>query len=220
MTPGKRIMDIVLAALLAVVLSPVILGLCIWIALREGRPVFYVSERMKAPGEPFNLWKFRTMTVVAHDAGVSGGDKAARITPTGRFLRRTRLDEVPQLLNILRGDISFVGPRPPLRRYVEQFPALYAEVLKSRPGVTGLATLAYHRTEERLLAACTTPQETEAAYTRRCVPAKARLDLIYAANSSLCFDLVLMVATVFRRIPLHRRGRGRGRGPRKGQSSV
>lgn len=202
MTPAKRGLDIVLALALAVLLAPFIAGIALWILLREGRPVFYVAERMKAPDRPFMLWKFRTMTVTRQDSGVSGGDKMTRITPTGRVLRHTRLDELPQLFNILRGDISFVGPRPPLRHYVEQFPELYAEVLKSRPGVTGLATLAYFRTEERLLAECKTPEETEAVYTRRCVPAKARLDLIYARNRNICYDLRLMVATVFRRLPL------------------
>ncbi|KAA0916126.1 sugar transferase [Aquicoccus porphyridii] len=202
MTPAKRGLDIVLALVLAVLLAPFIAGIALWILLREGRPVFYVAERMKAPDRPFMLWKFRTMTVTRQDSGVSGGDKIARITPTGRVLRHTRLDELPQLFNILRGDISFVGPRPPLRHYVEQFPELYGEVLKSRPGVTGLATLAYFRTEERLLAECKTPEETEAVYTRRCVPAKARLDLIYARNRNICYDLRLMVATVFRRLPL------------------
>ncbi len=205
MSFDKRLMDIVLALVLSVLLSPLIVCAALLILIREGRPIFYVAERMKAPGQPFNLWKFRTMRSAAQNSGVSGGDKADRITDTGRFMRRTRLDEVPQLWNILRGDISFVGPRPPLRRYVEQFPELYAEVLKSRPGVTGLATLAFHRTEERLLAACSTAEETEAVYTRRCVPAKARLDLIYAHNRNLCFDLKLMVATVFRRVSLHRR---------------
>ena len=205
MTPTKRLMDILLALLLGLLLSPLIVAVALLILIRDGRPVFYVAERMKALGQPFALWKFRTMRSAAQDSGVSGGDKAGRITSMGRFLRRTRLDEVPQLWNILRGDISFVGPRPPLRRYVEAFPALYAEVLQSRPGVTGLATLVFHRTEERLLARCTTPEETEAVYIRRCVPAKARLDLIYAQNRNLCFDLKLMVATVFRRVPLHRR---------------
>ena len=205
MTLTKRLMDILLALLLGLLLSPLIVAVALLILIRDGRPVFYVAERMKAPGQPFALWKFRTMRSAAQDSGVSGGDKAGRITSMGRFLRRTRLDEVPQLWNILRGDISFVGPRPPLRRYVEAFPALYAEVLQSRPGVTGLATLVFHRTEERLLARCTTPEETEAVYIRRCVPAKARLDLIYAQNRNLCFDLKMMVVTVFRRVPLHRR---------------
>ncbi|MDU8929430.1 sugar transferase [Alisedimentitalea sp. MJ-SS2] len=205
MTPQKRLFDLVLALVLILLLSPVIVIIALLILIRDGRPVFYVSERMKAVGQPFMLWKFRTMRTVARDSGVSGGDKTDRITANGRFLRRTRLDELPQLLNILRGDISFVGPRPPLRRYVEDFPDLYGPVLQSRPGVTGLATLIYHRTEERLLAACSTAEETEAVYRNRCVPAKARLDMIYARNQSVCFDAVLMLATVFRRLPLRRR---------------
>ncbi len=204
MTPQKRLMDIVLALLMAVILSPLIVIIAATVLIRDGRPVLYRAERMRAPGRAFRLWKFRTMTVDKADAGVTGGDKAARITPTGRFLRRTRLDELPQLWNILRGDISFVGPRPPLRRYVEAFPETYARVLTSRPGVTGLATLAYHRHEEALLAACDSAEETEATYFRRCVPAKARLDLIYQRRQSLCLDALLMVKTVFRRVPLHR----------------
>ncbi|MCL7464546.1 sugar transferase [Phaeovulum sp. NW3] len=198
MTPAKRAFDLVFALLLLPVLAPVVAAVGLWILLADGRPVFYLAERMKAPGEPFLLWKFRTMTTVAADAGVSGGDKSARVTRTGRLLRRYRLDELPQIWNILKGDMSFVGPRPPLRQYVERFPALYAQVLQSRPGVTGLASLVYHRHEERILAACATAQETDAAYCRRCIPAKARLDLIYQNHRSICFDLVLIGRTVAR----------------------
>ncbi|WP_254898994.1 sugar transferase [Thalassococcus arenae] len=196
-------MDIVLALLLVALLWPLILGIALLILLRDGQPVLYLSERMQSPERAFQLWKFRTMATVEQDSGVSGGDKAARITATGRVLRRYRLDELPQLWNILRGDIGFVGPRPPLRRYVERFPDLYAEVLRDRPGVTGLATLAYHRTEERLLSVCRSPEETDAVYSRRCVPRKARLDRIYAAQRTLCSDLRLMLATVVRRVGLH-----------------
>lgn len=209
MTPQKRIMDITLSLLLIVILFPVYTVMALIIVLVDGGPVLYVSERMRTANTGFMLWKFRTMTVAGKDAGVSGGDKAHRITKTGAFMRRFRLDEIPQLWNILRGDISFVGPRPPLRRYVQQFPDLYKRVLKSRPGVTGLATLAFHRREEQLLAVCETPQETEAVYTRRCVPVKARLDLIYAAQQSLCWDLQLMVATVIRSVPLRQKPRKR-----------
>ncbi|MDU8910970.1 sugar transferase [Aestuariicoccus sp. MJ-SS9] len=201
----KRLFDLVCALGLSVLLAPLILWVIALILIRDGRPVLYLSERMKTPTEGFNLWKFRTMTVVTQDSGVSGGDKAARITETGAFLRKYRLDELPQLWNILRGDIGFVGPRPPLRRYVELFPEVYAEVLKSRPGITGLATLAFHRTEERLLAQTKTPAETEEVYCRRCVPRKARLDLIYARDHNLCRDFRLMCATVFRGIDLHNR---------------
>lgn len=196
MTPAKRCLDLLAALVLAVILLPIGLVVAGLILLREGRPVFYPSERMKTPTQAFTLIKFRTMRVVQKDSGVSGGDKADRITPTGRILRRTRLDELPQLWNVLRGDISFVGPRPPLRRYVEQFPEIYGKVLQSRPGITGLATLCFHRAEERLLAPCETGAETETVYIRRCIPRKAKLDLIYAQNRNLCFDLRLMVGTV------------------------
>ena len=213
MTLPKRLLDILGALVLGVVLAPVWIVVAGLILIREGRPVLYVSERMKTPDVPFQLWKFRTMTVIASDAGVSGGDKTSRITGTGRWMRRHRVDEIPQLWNVLRGDISFVGPRPPLRRYVEMFPDLYARVLTSRPGITGLATLAFHRREEALLAECRSGTETEAVYTRRCIPVKARLDLAYARNRTLCYDIKLMLATVFRGIPLHRGRRGRGPNP-------
>jgi lipopolysaccharide/colanic/teichoic acid biosynthesis glycosyltransferase len=208
-TPGKRAFDIALAlAFMAVLAVPFAVLLAILLAV-QGRPLFYVSERMRAPGQPFRLWKLRTMTVAGPgEAGVSGGDKAARITRVGRLLRRTRVDEIPQLWNILRGDLSFVGPRPPLREYVERFPDLYARVLQSRPGVTGLATIVYHRTEERLLSACRTPQETDAVYARRCIPRKARLDLIYqrrrAEPGGLCLDLWLIGRTAGRVLPWRR----------------
>lgn len=196
MTWRKRIFDLFFASLLVVILGPILLGLLVWLLLKEGRPLFHVAERMKAPGEPFHLWKLRTMTVVPEDQGVSGGDKSARITPTGAWLRARRLDEFPQLWNILRGDLSFVGPRPPLREYVERFPDLYAEVLKSRPGVTGLATIRFHKHEERLLSRCRTPQETDAVYCRVCVPRKARLDLIYQRHQSICYDFDLVFQTI------------------------
>ncbi len=195
MTLPRRLLDIVLAALLGILLAPValIVALAIWIL--DGQPVFYGSLRAREPGRNFRLWKFRTMITDPGDAGVTGGDKAKRITRMGGFLRRSRLDELPQLWNILKGDMSFVGPRPPLPIYVERFPALYAEVLADRPGLTGLATLVFHETEERILAQCQTPEQTEQAYMRRCIPRKARLDLIYAANRSLCSDLMLILAT-------------------------
>lgn len=196
MTLQKRLLDLAFAALLVVLLGPVMLGLMLWLLIREGRPLFYVAERMKAPDEPFQLWKLRTMTVADTDSGVSGGDKAARITKTGAWLRAKRLDEVPQLWNILRGDLSFVGPRPPLRQYVEAYPKLYAKVLRSRPGVTGLASIVYHRHEARLLARCATAEETDAVYRRICIPAKARLDLIYQRHRSICYDFDLVFQTI------------------------
>ncbi len=202
MTPAKRALDLILASMLVVILAPTfgLLLLVLW--ARQGRPVFYVAERMRAPGQPFLLWKLRTMSVVPPEAGVSGGDKTSRITATGRFLRRSRLDEVPQLWNVIKGDMSFVGPRPPLRLYVERFPDLYAQVLQNRPGITGLATLVFHRHEEALLAQCTSAAQTDAVYARRCVPRKARIDLIYQRRRTVWMDLGLMVRTLARALKL------------------
>ncbi|MDB5658881.1 MAG: Sugar transferase [Cypionkella sp.] len=202
MTPMKRFLDVLAVLVLAIPLLPLGLLMALAILILDGRPVLYWAERMKTPTQGFKLAKFRSMTVRLAEAGVSGGDKTGRITRTGRFMRRTRLDELPQLWNVLKGDISFVGPRPPLREYVERFPTIYAKVLKSRPGITGLATIVYHRHEEILLSRSKTAAETDAIYARACVPRKARLDLIYQQRRNLCFDFYLMLKTVFKRLPL------------------
>jgi lipopolysaccharide/colanic/teichoic acid biosynthesis glycosyltransferase len=196
MTWRKRIFDLFFASVLVIILGPILLWLLAYMLIKEGRPLFHVAERMKGPDAPFNLWKLRTMTIVDNDNGVSGGNKASRITPTGVWLRRKRLDEFPQLWNILRGDLSFVGPRPPLREYVERFPDIYKDVLRSRPGVTGLATVRFHKHEEHLLTRCKSPKETDEIYCRICIPRKARLDLIYQRNQSTCYDFDLVFQTI------------------------
>lgn len=203
MSPGKRLFDITFALMLAVIVVPILGLLLVAMAILEGRPLFYAAERMKAPGQGFRLYKLRSMRPDPSDPehGVTGGDKADRITRFGRFLRRTRLDELPQLWNVLSGDMSFVGPRPPMRSYVEDYPEIYGPVLRSRPGITGLATIVYHRHEERLLAACTSEAETDQVYRRRCIPQKARLDLIYQRRRSLCLDLWLIWRTARKLLP-------------------
>ncbi|MEO9822002.1 MAG: sugar transferase [Paracoccaceae bacterium] len=199
---GKRLFDVVFASILIVLLSPVMAWVCLCLWWKQGAPIFYAAERMKDSRRSFRLLKFRTMSVAESDQGVSGGHKASRITPMGAKLRSKRLDEFPQLWNILKGDISFVGPRPPLREYVEKFPELYAQVLLNRPGVTGLASVRFHRHEEHLLSRAKTQSETELIYTTLCIPKKARLDLIYQRHISACFDILILfetAKTVFRR---------------------
>lgn len=192
-----RYFDLVLACLLAPMVACACLGLGFWLVLRQGRPVLHVSDRVGQGGRMFRLLKFRTMHP-ASDAGLAtGGDKAGRITAAGQWLRATRLDELPQLWNILWGDMGFVGPRPPLPRYVEMHPELYDQVLRIRPGLTGLATLIYHRTEARLLRSTQSAAETDRIYARRCVPRKARLDLIHQANRSLRLDCGILWRTLF-----------------------
>jgi len=205
MTWGKRLFDLVLLAILSTVFVPVALIVAVMAWRRQGRPILYKSERMKTPQQGFRLWKFRTMTVAGEDGAVTGGHVAARITPFGARLRRSRMDELPQLWNVLRGDISFVGPRPPLRSVVERFPEVYGQVLQSRPGITGLASLIYHSHEERLLKQCKSPEETDAVYVRRCVPRKARLDMIYQRRRSFLLDCWLIWWTAARAFGVHRR---------------
>lgn len=194
----KRLFDIVLSIVLLVILSPAILGIAALMVLRRETPIFYVSERMKTVDTPMQMVKFRTMKPArseAENAGVSGGDKSDRITALGRSLRKYRLDELPQLWNILKGDMSFVGPRPPLRRYTEKFPEIYRDVLSCKPGVTGLASCYFHKAEERILAQAETQEMTEHLYETRCIPRKARLDLIYRDNQSICLDFHLLYLT-------------------------
>lgn len=193
---SKRLFDVSLVLILLVPLSLVIATVALILLVVQGRPIFYTAQRMRAPGSAFTQLKFRTMLRQDGDFGATGAHKHWRITPIGHFLRRTRIDELPQLFNILRGDMSFVGPRPPLREYVERFPAVYAQVLKSRPGVTGLATLIYHRHEDRILARCKSAEATEAAYYRRCLPAKLKIDLIYQRHRDLRMDLWILWSTV------------------------
>lgn len=184
-------------ALLVPIVLPLMGAVALLVLIAEGRPILYRSERMRSPRQAFDLLKFRTMRPDAADNGASGGHKMHRITPLGRVLRRSRLDELPQIWNVLVGDIGFVGPRPPLRVHVEQFPAIYARVLKARPGITGLATVCCYRREGRLLEKTITAAETEAIYARVCIPRKARLDAIWVANRSVRLDLAIMVGTVW-----------------------
>ena len=198
---GRRTQDIILSSVALVVLSPVMLATAIAIVVDDpsAGPVFS-QERIGRNGKPFKFYKFRSMCPNAEaklddlldqnemDGPVFKIKDDPRITRVGKFIRKTSIDELPQLWNILKGDISFVGPRPPLREYVERFPETYLEVLRMRPGVTGLASIHYHRHEEWLLARCRTAAETDRVYCARCVPAKARLDLIYAKNASVCWS--------------------------------
>lgn len=201
---AKRLFDIGLALILLVPGLPLMALISLVVLVTDGWPAIYASERMKRPGTAFTLWKFRTMLrdEIGGERGVSGGDKRHRITKTGAFLRRSRLDELPQLFNVLIGDMSFVGPRPPTRRYVDAFPELYAQVLQCRPGITGLATILYHSHEEWLLKDTQTAAETEAIYMRRCIPRKATLDLFYRENQSMKLDCYLIYLTAAKLLPL------------------
>jgi lipopolysaccharide/colanic/teichoic acid biosynthesis glycosyltransferase len=178
-----------------VALSPVFLALAAAIRLGSGSPVLYAQERVGRGGKPFLLYKFRSMREGADRAGalVTGaGDP--RVTPLGRLLRRTKLDELPQLWNVLRGDMSLVGPRPEVARYVVHYAPEQRRVLAVRPGLTDPATLRY-RDEEALLARIPAP-EREAFYLREVMPRKLALNLEYLARSGFWSDLGVLLRTV------------------------
>lgn len=195
MSFSKRCFDILFSLVLIVLLSPLLLWVMMRVLLHDGRPIFYGSERMRSVDRTFTLWKLRTMVPDEDDHGVTGGAKAARISQNGAWLRARRLDELPQLWNILRGDMSFVGPRPELKSYVTQESALFREVLKCRPGITGMATAIYHEHESWLLNKALTQRETEEIYKRYCLPRKARLDMIYRDHRTMCLDLAIIAHT-------------------------
>ena len=193
----------------ALLLLPLVLALLAVLYLvvvpLQGRPFIFASRRMRGMDQTFSLLKIRTMHPMDEvaDQSALGGDQKWRVTRIGGLLRRTRLDELPQILNVLRGDIRFIGPRPPLAKYVALYPELYARVLADTPpGITGLATVILHAREERLLSACRSPEETDRCYRARCIPIKARLDLIYRRRRGWALNLMILWLTFARLFPL------------------
>lgn len=170
-------------------------GVSVLIRLTSEGPVFFQQERVGRGFRRFKIMKFRTMVVDAekHGMQITAG-RDPRITAVGHILRKTKLDELPQLINVLRGDMSFVGPRPEVPKYVEMFRKDYEELLKVRPGITDLASLKY-RHESELLGQSDDPEKT---YTQQILPDKIELAKEYIERSSLLFDLNLILRTVFR----------------------
>jgi lipopolysaccharide/colanic/teichoic acid biosynthesis glycosyltransferase len=191
----KCLVDVVLASLALVVLAPLFLLVALLIKLDSAGPVFFRQERMGRGVRPFLIYKFRTMV---RDAPQKGGPltlgRDPRITRLGRWLRKTKIDELPQLLNILSGDMGFVGPRPEVRKYVEMFPREFEQILQMKPGLTDLASVKY-RDETEILEGFEDPEQE---YIQCILPDKIRLAKEYVAKSSLLFDLKLILRTLVR----------------------
>jgi lipopolysaccharide/colanic/teichoic acid biosynthesis glycosyltransferase len=172
-------------------LSPVLAAAALAVRLSSPGPVLFRQTRVGRHGRRFELLKFRSMVAGASGPSVTaGGDR--RVTAVGRALRRTKLDELPQLWNVLVGDMSLVGPRPEVPRFVERFAEDYARILAVRPGITDFAALEY-RDEESVLAGSTDPEGT---YVREVLPAKIALYHRYLARMSLTTDLALVLRTI------------------------
>jgi lipopolysaccharide/colanic/teichoic acid biosynthesis glycosyltransferase len=189
---GKRAFDLVGAALALVLLSPLLLLLALWIRLDSPGPVFYRQERVGRFGRPFRIHKFRSMRAGAGGLPLTVGEDP-RITRAGRLLRRTRLDELPQFIDVLRGDMSLVGPRPEVPKYVAHWPApLRERALAVRPGLTDPSSLAFID-EAELLAHAADP---ERAYIETILPQKLQAAVDYADRASLWTDAAVLVRTV------------------------
>ncbi len=187
----KRLFDIIASLAGLIVLLPVVAAIAVAILADSGSPVFFSQERIGKGGRPFRIHKFRTMRSGAGPKVTAGGDP--RITRVGGFLRRTKLDELPQLWDVLRGAMSFVGPRPEVPAMFQHYPeAAQARITSVRPGITDLATLEF-RDEEAILAGAADPEKT---YLEDVVPQKVALYLEYLDKRSFGLDLAILGRTL------------------------
>jgi lipopolysaccharide/colanic/teichoic acid biosynthesis glycosyltransferase len=188
---AKRILDFIISVAALALLWPLLAVLAVWIKLDSPGPVLYRGRRVGKEGQPFHMYKFRTMVLGAESQGpaVTYRDDP-RITRAGRFLRRTKLDELPQLFNVVKGEMSMVGPRPEDPKYVVLYTPEQRHVLSVKPGITGPTQLRY-RDEASLLEGSSVDEE----YVSRLMPEKLKLDLEYVRNRSLMQDLRLLWRT-------------------------
>jgi lipopolysaccharide/colanic/teichoic acid biosynthesis glycosyltransferase len=187
----ERLFDVLCAAAGLLLLLPLFAVLALLILWDDGRPVFFSQTRVGRQGKEFRIWKFRTMRAGSPGSSVTAaGDR--RVTRAGAPLRRYKLDELPQLYNVLKGEMSLVGPRPEVPDYVQLAAPRWQAVLEVRPGITDLASLLY-REEEKLLAAAVNPS---AFYRDSILPQKLLLNLAYIRSRSFFRDLKLIILTI------------------------
>lgn len=189
----KRIFDILMSVLLLIILSPILLVLAIWIKLDSKGPVFFRQIRITQYGEKFRIFKFRTMVNDAEQIGSQVTvSNDSRITKVGKMIRKTRLDELPQLLNVLMGQMSFVGTRPEVQKYVEQYgPAMYATLLLPA-GITSDASIKFKDEDELLKDA----DDVDMVYVQKVLPEKMKYNLEMIEKFSCLQDLKVMLNTV------------------------
>lgn len=188
----KRIFDIVASGIGLILLSPLFVILAIWIKCDSIGPVFYKQVRVGRNNMDFQLFKFRSMRVGSDKKGlITVGGHDPRITRFGYYIRKYKLDEFPQLINVFKGDMSLVGPRPEVRKYVDMYTEEQMHVLDVRPGITDLASIRY-RNENELLERVNDPDKY---YVEVIMPDKLRINLEYVARHSFTFDIRLIFQT-------------------------
>ena len=190
---GKRALDLVLALLMLLILILPILIIAVAVKAGSKGPVFFRQERVTTYGKRFKIFKFRTMVVNAESLGTQvTTNEDSRVTGIGRFLRKYRLDELPQVFNVLSGSMSFVGTRPEVPRYVEQYQSEYYATLLLPAGITSLASIMY-KDEEKLLSSA---EDADKVYVEQVLPEKMKYNLEYTKNFGFFTDIKLMFKTV------------------------
>ena len=190
---AKRCFDMVFSLIGLMLLTPLLLLISFIIIIDSKGPVFFIQGRVGKNNKDFNIYKFRTMRIQSESKGLlTLGNHDFRITQVGYFLRRYKIDEFPQLLNILKGDMSFVGPRPELRYYVNFYSEDDLRIFEVRPGITGLASLKY-RNEVELLKAAENPEEF---FIKTIIPDKLKYNKAYIKRRNFFFDLKLIFITI------------------------
>ena len=193
----KRIFDLVMSLILLIILSPVFIGVAIWIKLDSKGPVFYRQERITQYGKKFKIFKFRTMVVNADKMGsLVTTQNDSRITKVGEKIRKCRLDEIPQLLNILSGDMSFVGTRPEVKKYVDQYTDEMMATLLLPAGVTSLASIQYRDEDEVLTKYVDEEHSVDEVYIEKILPDKMKYNLKAIKEFNFLEDIGLMIQTV------------------------
>ena len=191
----KRAFDVCLSLVGLIILAPVILLIAVLIKLDSKGPVFFIQSRVGLKNIDFNIFKFRTMFVASDKKGLlTIGNSDARVTRLGYYLRRYKLDEIPQLWNVLKGDMSFVGPRPELRKYVNYYSKNDMVLFTVKPGITGLASIKF-RNEVELLKASKDP---ETYFINDIIPEKNELNKVYISKRNFWFDLKLIIITIYK----------------------
>jgi lipopolysaccharide/colanic/teichoic acid biosynthesis glycosyltransferase len=189
----KRFFDILMSLFGLIILSPFIIITALAIKMEDKGPVFYRSQRVGLSGKLFTMYKFRTMVEKAELSGPSStATDDIRITKTGKFLRRFKIDEIPQLINVFVGKMSIVGPRPEIKRFTDMFTDDEKAILNVKPGITDWASI-WNSNEGELLKGCEDPDEY---YIKNIRPEKLRLQLIYAGNHNFFIDLQIIFLTL------------------------
>ena len=188
----KRLFDILASSFGLMMISPLFLILAIWIKLDSKGPVFYKQERVGRGNKDFKLYKFRSMRIGADKDGLlTIGGRDSRLTRSGYYIRKYKLDEFPQLINVLKGDMSLVGPRPEVRKYVEMYTLEQMHVLDVRPGITDAASIKYRNANEMLENA----ENPDDYYINVIMQDKLRINLEYVKNHSFLYDIKLIFST-------------------------